>query len=96
MSNIYIYFRLLHTSVLSNNTIKSPVVLGNYALNPAPILYRGIGHTVDDENVLALKILRGNPSTYTVNLNSPRDVNPESIGRETLLVSALQVTEFID
>jgi oligosaccharyltransferase complex subunit beta len=78
--------------VLSTNYLKSSPVLGSYsaAIQPAPVLFRGIGHAVDDSNILAIKALRGNPSTYSANPAKPIDDYPENAGADTLLVTALQ------
>jgi oligosaccharyltransferase complex subunit beta len=79
-------------AVLSTNYLKSSPVLGAYsaANQPAPVLFRGIGHAVDDNNILAIKALRGNPSTYSANPAKPIDDYPENAGADTLLVTALQ------
>ena len=55
-----------------------------------PVLFRGVGHAVDDNNVLAVKVLRGNPSTYSAHPSKPIDDYPENSGADTLLVTALQ------
>ena len=67
-------------------------MLGGYSASsqPAPVLFRGIGHSVDAGNILAIKALRGNPSTYSANPVKPIDDYPESTGADTLLVTALQ------
>jgi oligosaccharyltransferase complex subunit beta len=54
------------------------------------VLFRGIGHAVDDSNILAIKVLRGNPSTYSANPAKPIDDYPENAGADTLLVTAIQ------
>ena len=79
-------------SVLSSNYLKSSPILGAYAASsyPAPVLFRGIGHAVDDNNILAIKVLRGNPSTYSANPAKPIDDYPENAGADTLLVTAIQ------
>jgi oligosaccharyltransferase complex subunit beta len=81
-----------HSGVLVSNAIKSGVILGKYAQsqNSAPVLYRGVGHAVDNTNVLAVKVLRGNPSTYSANPAKSIDDYPENAGADTLLVTAVQ------
>ena len=83
---------LLGVGVLSSNHLKTSPLLGAYSASnqPAPVLFRGIGHSVDASNILAIKALRGNPSTYSANPVKPIDDNPESSGANTLLVTALQ------
>jgi oligosaccharyltransferase complex subunit beta len=79
-------------SLLSSNFLKNTAILGAYASTKtsAPVLFRGIGHAVDDSNILAIKVLRGNPSSYSANPSKPIDDHPESAGANTLLVTALQ------
>jgi Oligosaccharyltransferase 48 kDa subunit beta len=86
------YFSLQGVGVLSSNYLKTSPVLGGYSASsqPAPVLFRGIGHSVDASNILAIKALRGNPSTYSANPVKPIDDYPESTGADTLLVTALQ------
>lgn len=81
-----------HTAILAKNFIASPYVLGKYASGekPMPILYKGIGHVVDDNNILAVKILQGNPTTYSYNAAKTIDDHPENAGSDTLLITALQ------
>jgi len=82
----------LHTTILAKNHLESPYVLGNYVSggNPMPILYKGIGHVVDDDNILAVKVLQGNPTTYSYSAAKQIDNHPENAGSDTLLVTALQ------
>lgn len=86
------YFSLQGLAVLSTNYLKSSPVLGAYSASnqPAPVLFRGIGHAVDENNILAIKALRGNPSTYSANPAKPIDDYPENAGADTLLVTAIQ------
>lgn len=81
-----------HTGILASNAIKSGVILGKYALNKnsAPVLFRGVGHAVDNNNILAVKVLRGNPSTYSANPTKAIDDYPENAGADTLLVTGVQ------
>jgi hypothetical protein len=46
---------LSHSSVLAYNTINSTTML-SAGVKRVPVLYRGIGHKVDTENVLAMKV----------------------------------------
>jgi Oligosaccharyltransferase 48 kDa subunit beta len=87
-----LHFSLQGVGVLSSNYLKTSPVLGGYSASsqPAPVLFRGIGHSVDASNILAIKALRGNPSTYSANPVKPIDDYPESTGADTLLVTALQ------
>lgn len=50
------YFSSLsHSSVLVLNTINCSTMLSTH-MKRVPVLYRGIGHKVDTENVLAMKV----------------------------------------
>ena len=47
-----------HTTIYTNNAISSKPILGDFIkADNSPVLYRGIGHVVDDTNVLAIKVL---------------------------------------
>lgn len=83
---------LQHVNIVTKNSIKSPSILGDYARSPnsAPILYHGIGHSLDDKSVLPVKVLRGNPTTYSASPNKPIGDFPDSAGHNTLLVSVIQ------
>lgn len=84
---------MLNTGIVSTNVIKSSVVLGKFLDLPnaqQSVLFKGIGHAVDDKNVLSLKILRGNPTTYAANPSKQIEDYPENAGADTLLVTAMQ------
>jgi len=81
----------LHTAVLSSGFITSSVVLDQFNLiNAKAVLYKGVGHAVDEKNVLAVKILRGNPTTYSSDPNVVIGEYPENAGADTLLISSVQ------
>lgn len=55
------------------------------------MLYHGVGQSLTDpENILAVPVLRGNPSSYSAQPNKPVADGPESSGEHTLLVTAVQ------
>lgn len=86
-------YSLQHTHILAHEATKSPAILGAYAtdVTRAPVLFHGVGQSlVDPENVLALRVLEGNPSTYSAMPNKPVGDGPESAGQQTLLVTAVQ------
>lgn len=81
---------LQHTAVVSRS-FKSTPILGNFLkASEQNVLFKGIGHAVDENNVLAVKVLLGNPSSYSANPSSPIGDYPENTGADTLLVSAFQ------
>uniref|UniRef100_A0A7S3XL48 Dolichyl-diphosphooligosaccharide--protein glycosyltransferase 48 kDa subunit n=1 Tax=Heterosigma akashiwo TaxID=2829 RepID=A0A7S3XL48_HETAK len=55
-----------------------------------PVLYRGLGHAVDAQNILAQVALAGGPTTYSAALDAEIESYPENAGRDTALVSAVQ------
>ena len=78
---------------MSYNAIKSSVVLGKYldlSSSKQGVIFEGIGHAVDDKNILALKVLRGNSGTYSANPAKAIDDYPENAGGDTLLVTGVQ------
>jgi len=84
---------LQHSYVLSKNAVLSSSILGSYVTeidSVAPVLFHGIGHSLDDKSVLAVKVLTGSASTYSASANKPIGDFPESAGQHTLLVSAIQ------
>ena len=87
---------LQHTAVVLDSALANEVMVSEYCALPASkksILYRGIGHVVDDghnANVLVVKALRGNPSSYSASPKVPVGEYPETAGADSLLVSALQ------
>lgn len=74
---------------MTSNIINSDVILGKYE-NSNPILYRGIGHSFDESNMLAVNVLRGNPTSYSANLKHILDSSSDSISTNTSLISAIQ------
>jgi oligosaccharyltransferase complex subunit beta len=87
--NNFNFINSFHTAILTNNTINSEIILGKYK-NSKPILYRGIGHSLDESNILGIKVLRGNPTSYSVNVKHMLDRSPEKNSVNKLLVSVLQ------
>lgn len=80
-----------HTLVVtgSDNLIDAKTIVGDKSkLNP--ILYRGIGMISDSRNPLVLDILAGSTTSYSFNPSNPIDSYPHSVGRNTVLISALQ------
>lgn len=74
---------------MARSSIASTPVLGAYATQKqkAPVLFHGVGQTlVDPENILALRVLQGNPSSYSALPNK----GPETAGLDTLLVTGVQ------
>jgi oligosaccharyltransferase complex subunit beta len=79
-----------HTVVQVKNAIVSPVVLGDFNAAASPVLFKGVGHKINKDNILAVRILKGNPSTYSYFPSKSISDAPESAGELTSLVSGIQ------
>ncbi|KAK8944137.1 Dolichyl-diphosphooligosaccharide--protein glycosyltransferase 48 kDa subunit [Platanthera zijinensis] len=77
-----------HTLIAADDFIQSDVILGEKRIE-APVLFRGIGHSVNPSNTLALKVLSASPSAYSA---SPRAKlsSPSLTGSTIALVSVVQ------
>jgi len=51
--------RLQHTAVVTSESLKNKVVLGSYADKGAPVVYSGVGHALEEDNILSLKVIGG-------------------------------------
>ncbi|KAI5314297.1 hypothetical protein L3X38_043473 [Prunus dulcis] len=78
-----------HTVIASDDFIKSDVILGSKKIE-APVLFQGIGHTVNSENSLVLKVLSASPSAYSANPKSKLSNPPPLTGSAISLVSVVQ------
>eukprot|EP00968_Pinguiococcus_pyrenoidosus_P019391 scaffold2113_cov233-Pinguiococcus_pyrenoidosus.AAC.13 len=65
-------------------------VLHSAAGPETPVRFQGIGHSIDASNHLAVKILEGNPTSFSAKPGEATGEKPESIGPDTLLASGLQ------
>lgn len=85
-------FSRQHTVFLAKNTITSPVVLGDFSgkAKESPVVFKGVGHKIKKDNILAVRILKGNPSSYSYFPSKAITDSPESSGEQTSLVSGLQ------
>jgi oligosaccharyltransferase complex subunit beta len=88
-SKIFLTISLQHVNFLARNYDKASPVIGRYSeiTKELPVVFHGIGHSIEDNNILAVKLLKGNPSTYSA---SPNRDAIESSGEKTLLVTAIQ------
>ena len=77
---------------MARNAIESPAVLGSFSgkAHKHPVLFRGVAHQIDPNNIFAVRILRGNPSTYSYFPNKGVNEAPSSTGDNSLLVSGIQ------
>lgn len=84
---------LEHNYVLISHFAKSNPVLGSFTksvLPPKSVLYHGIGLTVSEDNILAVDVLQGNPSSYSAIPGKPIGDSLESAGDNTLCITAIQ------
>lgn len=79
-----------HTKIVADpeNLINAPVIVGNRQV--APLLYEGTGLIADRENPLVLRLLTGSSSAYSYNPKQQIKDYPHAVGKNTLLIAALQ------
>ncbi|XP_059645184.1 dolichyl-diphosphooligosaccharide--protein glycosyltransferase 48 kDa subunit [Cornus florida] len=78
-----------HTLIASDYFIQSDVILGSTKIE-APVLFKGIGHSLNPANSLVLKVLSASPSAYSANPNSKLSNPPSLTGSTISLVSVVQ------
>ncbi|XXG49382.1 hypothetical protein AAC387_Pa02g3584 [Persea americana] len=78
-----------HTLIASDDFIQSDVILGEKKI-AAPVLFRGIGHSLNAANSLVLKVLSASPSAYSANLKTKLSSPPSLTGSAISLVSVVQ------
>lgn len=78
-----------HTLIVSDDFIKSDVILGKEKIE-APVLFRGIGHSTNPANSLVLKALSASPAAYSANPKSKLSNPPSLTGSVISLVSVVQ------
>lgn len=79
-----------HTTIVADadNLINAPVIVGSK--NVSPLLYRGTGLIADPDNPLVLRLLTASSSAYSYTPDQPIKEYPHAVGKNTLLVAALQ------
>jgi oligosaccharyltransferase complex subunit beta len=76
-------------AVDTDNLISNKLIVGNSKYG-APLLYKGIGMTAESENPLLLNVLTASSTAFTYKLDEKLTEYPHSVGKLTLLISALQ------
>ncbi|KAL2927491.1 Dolichyl-diphosphooligosaccharide--protein glycosyltransferase 48 kDa subunit [Bienertia sinuspersici] len=88
-----------HSLIASDNLIASDVILGskkieasnsNINMLQAPVLFQGIGHSLNPSNSLVLQALSASPSAYSANPTSKLSNAPTLTGSRISLVSVVQ------
>ncbi|CAK9817890.1 Dolichyl-diphosphooligosaccharide--protein glycosyltransferase 48 kDa subunit [Anthophora plagiata] len=79
-----------HTKIVVDpvNLIDAPMIVGSK--NVQPLLYQGTGLIADAENPLILRLLTASSSAYSYNPHNPIKEYPHAVGKNTLLIAALQ------
>ncbi|KAK6946206.1 Dolichyl-diphosphooligosaccharide--protein glycosyltransferase 48kDa subunit [Dillenia turbinata] len=78
-----------HTLIAADDFIKSEVILGSKKIG-APVLFQGIGHSLNPANSLVLKVLSASPAAYSANPKSKLTQPPSLTGSAISLVSVVQ------
>ncbi|KAL3527070.1 hypothetical protein ACH5RR_011726 [Cinchona calisaya] len=78
-----------HTLIASDTLIESEVILGKKKIE-APILFKGIGHSLNAKNNLVFKVLSASSTAYSADPNSKLSHPPSLDGSTISLVSVLQ------
>ncbi|KAL8549752.1 hypothetical protein ACS0TY_008550 [Phlomoides rotata] len=78
-----------HSLIAADDFIQSDVILGNKKIE-APVLFKGIGHSLNAGNSLVLKALSASSSSYSTNPNSKLSSPPSLTGTAISLVSVVQ------
>ncbi|XWS45370.1 hypothetical protein CRYUN_Cryun15aG0131000 [Craigia yunnanensis] len=78
-----------HTLIASDDFIQSDAILGKTKIE-APVLFKGIAHSVNAANGQVLKVLSASPSAYSANPESKLLSPPLLTGSAISLVSVVQ------
>ncbi|KAK6152896.1 hypothetical protein DH2020_012535 [Rehmannia glutinosa] len=78
-----------HTLIGADDFIQSDIILGSKKIE-APVLFRGIGHSLNPENSLVLKVLSASSSSYSSNPTTKLSSPPSLTGNAISLVSVVQ------
>ncbi|KAK9136395.1 hypothetical protein Syun_015725 [Stephania yunnanensis] len=78
-----------HTLIASDEFIQSDVILGSEKIE-APVIFRGIAHSLNPVNSLVLKVLSASPSAYSANPEVKLSSPPSMTGSSISLVSVVQ------
>eukprot|EP01052_Picozoa_sp_SAG31_P000413 SAG31_NODE_12_length_38498_cov_21.161671_29_plen_404_part_00 len=76
-----------HTLIVAEAFADVDTVVG---VDPQPVLYRGIGMAVSEENDLVLRVLSGSTAAYSHDTAAQVKATPYATGRDLLFVAGLQ------
>jgi oligosaccharyltransferase complex subunit beta len=79
-----------HTLIVADpkNLIDAPMLVGTKKQNP--VLFRGVGMVADPDNPLVLNVLHASSTAYSFNTDEKISEYPHAVGKNTLLIAALQ------
>jgi len=77
-----------HTLIVAENFVQAPIILGNEKISP--VLFRGTGLALSEDNPLLISILNGSSTSYSYSPLEALKENPHTMGQNTHLVAALQ------
>ncbi|XP_064461319.1 dolichyl-diphosphooligosaccharide--protein glycosyltransferase 48 kDa subunit-like [Ornithodoros turicata] len=79
-----------HTKIVADpeSLLDAPTVTGSK--NMPPILFKGVGIVSDQENPLVLEVLTASSTAYSYSPDNKVTEYPHAVGKNTLLISALQ------
>ncbi|XP_054285673.1 dolichyl-diphosphooligosaccharide--protein glycosyltransferase 48 kDa subunit-like [Macrosteles quadrilineatus] len=79
-----------HTLIVAEpkNLIDAPVIVGSRDI--PPLLYKGTGLITDQRNPLVLQLLTADSTAYSYPVDKPIKQYPHAVGKDTLLIAALQ------
>uniref|UniRef100_A0A023GPG5 Dolichyl-diphosphooligosaccharide--protein glycosyltransferase 48 kDa subunit n=1 Tax=Amblyomma triste TaxID=251400 RepID=A0A023GPG5_AMBTT len=79
-----------HTTIVADpeNLLDAPTVIGSKDI--PPLLFKGVGIISDQENPLVLEVLTASSTAYSSNPDNKITEYPHAVGKNTLLISALQ------
>lgn len=72
-----------------DNIANIPNIVGEKKGRP-PVLYRGLGLAMDDDNPLVLDIMTGYTTSYSYSPSHPITEYPHAVGKSTVLIAGLQ------
>ncbi|KAG0623990.1 hypothetical protein M758_3G215800 [Ceratodon purpureus] len=78
-----------HSLIAADNLIDSSVILGSEGIKE-PILYRGLGHTLNPTSELGIKVLSASPTAFSGKVDAEITDLPNLIGSSISLVSVVQ------
>ncbi|KAK6738204.1 hypothetical protein RB195_020362 [Necator americanus] len=80
-----------HTTIVATKEqlLNAHLIIGETArLNP--VLYKGVAMISHKNNLLRLEVLRGTTTSYSFNPTSPIDEYPGAIGKQVIMIGAVQ------